>query len=56
MQKHFNINISPEQLAEDFKALRTHLSNLPGVNNFLVGPDVTQPGENDTLSTEYLKG
>jgi len=52
MPKHININILPEQLAEDFKALRTHLSNVPGAKNFLVGPDSTQPEEN---STDYLK-
>lgn len=52
MKKHFDVDISPEQLAEDFKTLRTHLSTFPGVENFLVGPDVTQPGGH---STEYLK-
>jgi len=51
--KQFDVNISSEQLAEDFKTLRTHLSSIPGVENFLVGPDVTQPGGR---STHFLRG
>lgn len=39
----FGFAISPEQLAKDFKKVRTLLSQIHGINNFLVGPDVTQP-------------
>ncbi|KAL9982311.1 hypothetical protein ACROYT_G004338 [Oculina patagonica] len=51
--KNFNANIPPEQLAEDFRTLKEHLSSIPGVKNFLVGPDVTQPRGN---AMGYLKG
>lgn len=51
--KHFNANIPPDQLAEDFRTLREHLSSIPDVENFLVGPDVTQPRGN---AMGYLKG
>lgn len=44
--KEFNVTISPDQLAEDFRTLRERLSRFPGVDNFLVGPDVTQPRGN----------
>ena len=44
--RRFGVTISPEQLAEDFKKLRGLLSTIPGVHNFLVGPDVTQPRGN----------
>ena len=46
-----NVTISPEHLAEDFRTLREHLSSFPGVENFLVGPDVTQRGN----AMGYLK-
>ena len=39
----FGFAISPEQLAKDFKKVRMLLSQIRGINNFLVGPDVTQP-------------
>ncbi|RMX47497.1 hypothetical protein pdam_00002202 [Pocillopora damicornis] len=44
--RRFGVTIPPEQLAEDFKQLRGLLSTIPGVHNFLVGPDVTQPRGN----------
>lgn len=44
--RRFGVTISPEQLAEDFNQLRGLLSTIPGVHNFLVGPDVTQPRGN----------
>lgn len=44
--KEFNVTISPDQLAEDFRTLRERLSRFPGVDNFLVGPHVTQPRGN----------
>ena len=53
LQRKFDVAISPEQLAEDFATLRKHLSRFPGVDNFLVGPDVTQPRGN---AMGFLKG
>ena len=41
--KDYNFTISPEQLAEDFRTLREHLTSSRAVQHFLVGPDVTQP-------------
>lgn len=44
--KKFNVAITPEQLAEDFKTLRYYLTSSPATEHaVLVGPDVTQPQE-----------
>lgn len=42
--RKFNVTISPNQLADDFRQLRQHLrTSFPEVEQVLVGPDVTQP-------------
>ena len=50
--KEYNVEIVPEQLAEDFGKLRQYLTNFPAIEHFVVGPDVTQPRGN---SMEYLQ-
>ena len=41
--KDFNATIPPEKLADDYRKLKQYFANHPSLENFLVGPDVTQP-------------
>ncbi|XP_074613834.1 heparanase-like [Acropora palmata] len=41
--KDFNAAIPPEKLADDYGKLKQYFANHPSLENFLVGPDVTQP-------------
>lgn len=50
--KKFNVTVSPDQLAEDFRTLKQHLKTFPAVEHLLVGPDVTQPQRN---TLKYLQ-
>lgn len=51
--KKFNVTLTPNQLAKDFKRLRQYLSeSFPGSKPMLVGPDVTQPQGN---ALKYLR-
>jgi len=52
--KDFNKSVSPEELANDFKTLRTILKSNPQFGNFLVGPDVTRV-LNHSKSARYLE-
>lgn len=51
--KKFNVTVTPNQIAKDFKRLRQQLSeSFPGYESILVGPDVTQPRGN---ALKYLR-
>lgn len=51
--KKFNVTLTPNQLAKDFKRLRQYLKeSFPGSKPMLVGPDVTQPRGN---ALKYLR-
>ena len=41
--KDFNATLPPEKLADDYRKLKQYFANHPSLENFLVGPDVTQP-------------
>ncbi|XP_068707352.1 heparanase-like [Montipora foliosa] len=50
--ENFDASISPEQLVEDYRTLKQYLSSPATLDNFLVGPDVTQPRG---IAMEYLE-
>lgn len=50
----FNISISPEQLASDFKTLRNTINSNGYGNALLVGPDTTRPQPNRPDCLQYM--
>ncbi|KAJ2954042.1 hypothetical protein O0L34_g2255 [Tuta absoluta] len=53
--KHvFNVSISPQMLAKDFKKLRKLLKHHGYKNSLLVGPDTTRPQPHRPHTLEYM--
>ena len=53
-KQYFNKSVSPKELAEDFKTLRSILKSTPQFGNYLVGPDVTTVN-NHTRSSIFIE-
>ncbi|KAJ0184076.1 hypothetical protein K1T71_000499 [Dendrolimus kikuchii] len=51
----FNVTVTPESLAHDFKKLRNLLNHSGYKHAFLVGPDTTRPQDNHPECLEYMK-
>lgn len=50
----FNVSISPEQLARDFKKLRHLLNEYGYMDSLLVGPDTTRPQPQKPYCLQYM--